>query len=247
MANLALQNALSVTGITPGKLAAVVGVDEKTVQRWLTDEGRVPHARHRFATCKVLEVDEVALWPTVVRDNLKTGADREVVACYPYRSAVPRTLWGRLIDQARHCITFGGYTNYFAWLEVPNLNGILSAKAKAGTEVRFIMGDKDSPVTAERQRIENVPLTLTTRIDIGLSEIAKLDHQRIMTRVTDRHISMSLFRFDDDMLVCTHLADLLGHDSVTLHVKKKMDDGLFDRYAAHLVYLWDAASPQGPV
>lgn len=35
----------------------------------------------------------MTIWPTVMRNNLKTGADRELVACYPYRSAVPRTLW----------------------------------------------------------------------------------------------------------------------------------------------------------
>lgn len=243
MANLALRNALAVAGISTHKLADAVGVDEKTVNRWLGDENRVPHARHRYATCKVLEVDEVAVWPTAMRNNLKTGADRELIACYPYRSAVPRTLWRKLIDQSHHCLTFGGFTNYFLWLEVPNLNGLLSVKAKAGTEIRVLMGDKASPVTIERERVEDVPLTLTTRINIALTELGKLDHPRITTRLSDQHISMSIFRFDDEMLVCTHLANLLGHDSVTMHLKRKMDDGLFDRYAGHLTYLWDNARP----
>ena len=45
------------------------------------------------------------------------------------------------------------------------------------------------------------------------------------------------------MIVCTHLADLLGHDSPTMHLRRRQDDGLFDRYAAHLDYLWDDARP----
>lgn len=243
MANLALRDALAAQSITAQRLAEAVGVDEKTVGRWLTDEQRVPHQRHRWATCTLLEVDEVAIWPSLVRTSLKTGADREVVACYPYRSAVPRTLWRKLIEGSGRALTFGGYTNYFLWMEMPNLNGLLTRKARAGVDVRFLMGDKDSPVTAERERIEAVPLTVTTRINIALAEIAKLDHPRIHTRFSDKHISMSIFRFDDDMLVCTHLADLLGHDSPTMHIKKRQDEGLFDRYAKHLTFLWEEASP----
>lgn len=241
MANDALRNALSTCAMSPHDLATRIGVDIKTIHRWLADENRVPHHRHRLATCELLGVDEVALWSSTMRSALKTGVDREIVACYPYRSAVPRTLWRKLIEGSHQCLTFGGYTNYFLWLEVPNLNKILESKANSGTEIRFLMGDKDSPVTAERERVEAVPLTLTTRINIALAEIEKLSSPRITTRLSDKHISMSIFRFDDEMLVCTHLANLLGHDSITMHIKRKMDDGLFDRYAAHLTYLWDEA------
>lgn len=57
------------------------------------------------------------IWPTAVRRALKTGADKEILTVYPYRSAVPKTLWRDLITGSTRRMCFGGYTNYFLWLE----------------------------------------------------------------------------------------------------------------------------------
>ncbi|HEU5376431.1 MAG TPA: helix-turn-helix domain-containing protein [Ktedonobacteraceae bacterium] len=45
---------------TVDEVAQVVGVDPKTVQRWL--QGRVPHARHRWAVAQLLNMREEDLW-----------------------------------------------------------------------------------------------------------------------------------------------------------------------------------------
>lgn len=96
--------------------------------------------------------------------------------------------------------------------------------------------------------MEKVRLTVGTRINIALDELAKLHESvpQLAARFSDRHISMSVFRFDDDMLVCTHLADLLGHDSPTMHLRRTQADGMFDRYVAHLDFLWDGAREVWP-
>lgn len=116
------------------------------------------------------------LWPDVVRAALKTGHDREIVAVYPHRSAVPRTLWRDLISRAQQRLDFAGFTNYFLWLEHPGLHATLRRKAEAGAEIRWIIGDPDSQVTAEREQVEAVPLTVSTRIKVSLDELSKL-HQ----------------------------------------------------------------------
>jgi hypothetical protein len=61
-------------------------------------------------------------------------------------------------------------------------------------------------------------------------------------RFSDQHVSLSVFRFDDEMLVCQRIADRLGHDSPTMHLKRRQDDGLFDRFAFHVDQLWQTAS-----
>lgn len=248
MPNHALRQALADRALTPQRLAEVVGVDAKTVARWMSDERRLPHPRHRWAVAAALEVEEQMIWPNVVREALKTGADREIVTVYPCRSAMARSLWRDLITAAGRDLTFAGYTSYFMWLELPNLGSALRRKAQQGARVRFLLGDPDSPVTAERERIEAVPLTLSTRIQVTLDELRKV-HERapnIQARHSDRHIAMSVWRFDDEMIVCTHLADQLGHDSPTLHLRRRQDDGLFDRYAAHVDHLWSGARPVWP-
>lgn len=248
MANQALRHALASRALTPHQLAEAVGVDAKTVGRWMSDERRLPHPRHRWAVAAALEVEEQMIWPNAVREALKTGADREIVTVYPCRSAMPKSIWRELITGATRDLTFAGYTSYFLWLELDGLPTALRRKAEAGAQVRFLVGDPDSPVTAERERIEGVPLTLSTRIQVTLDELRKA-HDRapaVQARYSDRHIAMSVWRFDDDMIVCTHLADLLGHDSPTLHLRRRQDDGIFDRYVAHVDHLWNAARDVWP-
>lgn len=249
MGNDALRRAMADAKLTEQELAEACNVDIKTVARWVAEDARMPHPRHRWAASEALGVDEDVLWPDTIRKNVKTGPDREIIAVYPYRSACPKSVWRNLIGGATKELTFAGYTNYFLWLEIPNLRTVLRRKAERGCQVRFLIGDPDSEVTHQREEIENVPLTVGTRIRITLDELSKLTGTPgIEARYGDDHIAMSVFIFDDQMLVTPHLARLVGHDSPMLHVQRRQDDGLFDRFAYHVAELWDsgrAANPTG--
>jgi transcriptional regulator with XRE-family HTH domain len=239
MTNDDLRRAMADAKRTERELASACGVDPKTVARWVADEGRVPHPRHRWVACELLGVEERVLWPDAMRSAVKTGPDREVAAVYPFRSACPKAVWRQLIASAAAEMTFAGYTNYFLWLEHPNLRSALRRKAEAGCRLRFLIGDPDSEITRRREEIENVPLTVGTRIRITLDELAKLrGTSGIEARYGDEHIAMSVFIFDRDMLVTPHLANLVGHDSPMLHLRRHQDDGLFDRFAYHVNELW---------
>lgn len=244
VANVALRKAMADAKLTEQQLAAICGVDVKTVMRWVADETRLPHPRHRWAASEALGVEETVLWPDTIRKNVKTGADREILAVYPYRSACPKSVWRDLITGAQKEITFAGYTNYFLWLEIPNLVNTLRRKAQRGCRIRFLIGDPDSEVTRRREEVENVPLTVSTRIRITLEELTKLaDVPGVEARFGDDHIAMSVFTFDQQMLVTPHLADLVGHDSPMLHLQRLQDDGLYDRFAHHVTHLWNRGRP----
>jgi hypothetical protein len=231
--NDVLRAAMRASSMTADDLAAAVGVDPKTCQRWVS-RGRLPHPRHRRLAAAALGEDEGVLWPAV-RSVVKIGAEREVLGAYPHRSELPRAIWRDLIERAQRRVWCAGYTSYFLWTEVPDLVETLADKQ----DVRFVLGDPDSPVTAQREAIENAALTVTARISMTRAELAKLPNAQV--RYSDRHISLSVWVFDDDMIVCTHLSDLLGHDSPTMHIRRRTDRGLFDRYAGHFTYLWETA------
>lgn len=237
--NEVLHRALHIAGITTSDLAATVGVDPKTVDRWIS-KGRVPHPRHRVAAATAVREDVDVLWPDVVRRAVKVGADRELVAVYPRRSDMPRTLFRELITAARTRLWFGGYTSYFVWLETPDVGATLAAKAESGADIRFLLGDPDSDVTRTREAIEDSPLTISTRIALTQAELAKVPNP-VPVRLSDRHIAMSVWIFDDDALVATHIGDGLGQDSVTLHLHRRQVGGVFDRYRDHFAQLWDTA------
>lgn len=86
MPNVALRQAMANARMTEQVLARRVGVDEKTIGRWVAQDARIPHPRHRWAACEALGADEAVLWPDAIRAAVKTGPDREIAAVYPYRS-----------------------------------------------------------------------------------------------------------------------------------------------------------------
>ncbi|MEH0985960.1 helix-turn-helix domain-containing protein [Micromonospora sp. CPCC 205556] len=91
--NDALRVALSDTGHTTESLAAQVGVDPKTVARWLT-EGRIPHPRHRFTAAEALGRDVADIWPDISRRRDPIWfrpwqeIEREAVSLRSYQSVV---------------------------------------------------------------------------------------------------------------------------------------------------------------
>ncbi|WTY00066.1 helix-turn-helix domain-containing protein [Streptomyces sp. NBC_01420] len=250
--NAALRSAMEDAKLTPRKLATRIGVAPKTVERWLADAELLPHARNRVDACRALKVDEDMIWPKAVQERVKTGHDRELVHAYPYRSACPSTAWGELIAGASTDLLFAGYTNYFVWLEQPAFTETLRRKITAGCRVRFLLGDPDGEVTRQREAIEDVALSVSTRIRISLEHLGRLGSlEGLETRFSSRadavnHVSLSVFKFDHDALVTPHLARLVGHDSPLMHLRRQGDNGMFDRFAEHAEELWDRGVPQTP-
>ncbi|MFD6294504.1 DUF5919 domain-containing protein [Streptomyces sp. NPDC060235] len=240
--NEALRRAMANARMTDRELAERCDVDTKTIGRWITQAGRVPHSRHRWAASEALGEEEAVLWPGAAKRTVKVGADREVVEVFPYRSAVPASLWRTLITRADEHLDFAGYTNYFLWLEQARFGTALRRKAERGATVRFLVGDPDSEVTRARERDEDVPLTLSTRIRVTLAELDKLDGA-VDARFSDGHAHLSVFRFDDDMIVTPLLTHSVGHDAPTLHLRRHQNDGMFDRFASHVEELWKRGRP----
>ncbi|WP_441246149.1 XRE family transcriptional regulator [Kitasatospora sp. McL0602] len=240
---------MSAAGLSPRQLAGRVGVSGKTVERWLSDDHLIPHARNREDAAQALGVDSTMLWPKAVRDVFKTGPDREIVRSYPYRSACPSTVWGELIKDARTDLYFAGYTNYFLWLEQPNLIETLRRKTEAGCRVRFLMGDPDGEVTRQREAIEDVALSVSTRVRITLEHLRRLGPlEGLEARFSApadamNHVSLSVFRFDHAALVTPHLARLVGHDSPLMHLRGQGEGGMWSRFSDHAEELWERGTP----
>ncbi|TXS40421.1 XRE family transcriptional regulator [Streptomyces sp. uw30] len=233
-------------GLSPRKLALKVGVSGKTVERWVNDPELIPHPRNREDACKALGVDEEMIWPKAVKERIKTGGDREIVHSYPYRSACPSTVWGELTEQATEELFFSGYTNYFLWTQVPDFSNLLRRKVREGCRVRFLLGDPNGEVTRQREVIEDVALTVSTRIRVSLENLARLEEVEARYSSPEdatNHVSLSVFRFDDEALVTPHLARLVGHDSPLLHLRSMGAGGMFSRFSDHAEELWGRGVP----
>ena len=100
MANERLRKTITAAGRDYHWLAERVGVDPKTVERWVLQD-RVPHRVHRQAAAALLEQDEAFLWPSLLSDpQTHAASEAEVLRMYPTRGAVPLDLWVSLIKGA---------------------------------------------------------------------------------------------------------------------------------------------------
>src|ERR1700746_3040570 len=98
-------------GLREDDLAARLGVDPKTVRRWLN--GRVPYANNRVALADVLGIDEADLWPNVGGPLTTSLRPDELGAIYPHRWAIPRDVWMQLFKSAEHQIGVLAYSALF--------------------------------------------------------------------------------------------------------------------------------------
>jgi hypothetical protein len=245
MANERLRSAMNRCRATVAALATAAEVDPKTVSRWLG--GRVPHPRHRWAVAKYLHEDQEFLWPGAEpRSADSSAASAEVIAAYPYRSSLPTSAWWSLITRAERQIDLLGYTLYFLPMDHPQLVDTFREKCEEGCVIRAAIADPKSRHVADRDKEEDLALTLGVRIQTTLKYLGTLvDCQNFDLRYQDVPLYNSVFRFDDDMLVTPHLYATPGSSAPLLHLRRLGPNGLFSRFSAHFEGIWHDTKPIG--
>lgn len=244
MTNEALRKTLNERQMTPATLAELIHVDPKTVGRWLSNSSRAPHPRTRWAVADALEVDESMLWPDVARSVVKIGADREIQTVYPSHADAPDDVWRHLIADAKREITLCGYAPHWLWRYVPQLNNLLADRAAAGCRVRFIIGDDTHPLVPVDEAASGAPLTLTARIAETIHLLRPLQESAsVEVRVTALGWGRSVYMGDHQALADWWLHAAPGATYPLLHLRRRVDGGMFDALATHLQALWVDAEP----
>src|SRR4051812_1304509 len=111
MANERLRAAISAKEETIQSVAEHVGVDPKSVERWITTN-RTPHRSHRWKAATFLGGDEIYIWPSVEKQAEKASTS-ELITFYPPRGAVPAPLWLSLIEKATDQVNILVYAGLF--------------------------------------------------------------------------------------------------------------------------------------
>jgi hypothetical protein len=220
-------------GLTPTAIADHVGVDPKTVERWVT-QNRIPYPRHRHAIAALVREGESYLWPGAFSSERSAAvAQSELMMIYPRRSAVPCDLWRLLIDQASMRIGILAYGGLFLHELIPNLTETLVLKAETGAKVEVILGDPDCPQVAERGADEGIGEAMASKIRNTLAFYEPMrghDTAGIMFHRTVLY--NSIYRFDDEMLVNIHVFGHPAAHSPIMHLRRLAGGDLFDTYAA---------------
>jgi transcriptional regulator with XRE-family HTH domain len=246
MANERLRAALLERGMTPARLAELVGVDAKTVERWITKD-RTPYRRYRYAVASHLQLDETYLWPGALRDDQITEASgSELITIYPHRYAIPRDLLGRLFSEAQHEIGVLIYSGLFL-AEDYGAHQTIANRAKAGVRVRFLLGDPDSPQVAERGADEGIDSAMAAKIRNVIVNYKRLRAvENVEFRLHSTVLYNSIFRIDDQLLVNTHVYGVPATNAPFWHLRKVAGGEIVNTYLDSFERVWDVAKPLPP-
>ena len=217
-------------------VAKSLGVDPKTVQRWLG--GRVPHARHRWSVADLLSVHEYDLWPHLAE---LPSIDAEVYATYPHRGSVPRQVWRKVFDAAEREIGILVYSGLFI-AEDAELIRLLGSKARSGTTVRIIIGDPDSPHVDQRGEDEGIHDAMAAKIRNALLLYRPLLAAGASMRLHSTVLYNSLYFGDGEMLINQHIHGIAAAYAPVLHLRRQVHDGIFSTYIDSFERVWERAT-----
>jgi transcriptional regulator with XRE-family HTH domain len=148
MANERLRAVMLNRGLDLDGLAESIGVDPKTVERWIG--GRVPRRKNQLALAAALREDVRYLWPDGVPKAQQLDVSRaELVAFYPHRSLLPTEDWLDFFRQARQEIGVLVHAGGFL-AENARFLRLLRDKAAGDVRVRILLGDPESPEVLRR-------------------------------------------------------------------------------------------------
>jgi transcriptional regulator with XRE-family HTH domain len=229
---------MAASGMEVESLARVVGVDPKTVQRWL--KGRLPHPRHRWKACDALRRPEDELWPEVSLATASgTHHTSEIISAYARRADVPSQLWSRMLDRAATRIDLLGYAMLFFPEQHPDLPNLLADRCAAGLQVRIALADPDCPEVAARDELEELGGTLPGRIRTTARHFESiLSTAGVELRYHRVPLYNAVYRFDDQMFVTPYLYKMHGFQHPLLHLKRLAPAGLFEAYAHQFEAIW---------
>jgi transcriptional regulator with XRE-family HTH domain len=200
--NEPLRRALLRARLREDDVAARLGVDPKTVRRWLN--GRIPYANNRAALADLVGAEEADLWPDAAGPFAARVRPEELEAVYPHRWAVPREVWTRFFASAEREIGILAYSALFL-AEDAGILRILADKGHTGITVRIALGDPDSPHVAERGAEEGIGDAMPAKIRNALTLLSSLhDVENIEIRLHRTPLYNSIFRADNQIFVNQH-------------------------------------------
>ncbi len=214
--NQRLADAIRTSGRRVEEFADELGVDPKTVERWVST-GRVPRPTYRRQVEKTLSVPASLLWPSA--PGPFHGID-ELAGAYGTRNELAPATVASLLDAASEHIDVLAFSAMWLWDTVPRFTERLMAKDEAGVQVRICLGDPASDAVRLRGEEEGIDNGMPALCHLALSYAGSLLEQAPETvRISGSTLYTSIFRFDDELLVNMHLFGNPAGSSPVLHLR----------------------------
>ncbi|MFD6095734.1 XRE family transcriptional regulator [Nocardiopsis flavescens] len=240
--NAALRKALAASRLTETDVAAHLGVDPKTVRRWLS--GQRPYPRHRWAIAELLQAEEEILWPDETPSAEKSApVSTHAHAVHAHRWQVPRETWWELFKSAEQEIGILVYSGLFI-ADDAGMLGLLEAQAKKGVSVRILLGDPESQTVRRRGEEEGIGEALSARAKNALllfRTLLSVDGAEIRTHSTILY--NSIYLTEKRIFVNHHVYGLPAAKSPVVQIDRSTSPGMTNTYAQSFESVWQDAEP----
>ncbi|WP_435112101.1 helix-turn-helix domain-containing protein [Nocardiopsis synnemataformans] len=240
--NTALREALAASRLTETDVAANLGVDPKTVRRWIS--GQRPYPRHRWALADLLQVQEDRLWPQGSQPTEEHAPFSEHAhRVYPHRWEVPREVWHDLFSAAEQEIGILVYSGLFLADDAGILR-LLGTRAREGVSVRVLLGDPESEPVKQRGRDERIGEALSARASNALLLFRTLlDVDGVEIRTHSTVLYNSVYLTEKKLLVNQHIYGLSAAKSPVVEVDRELSPDMAETYARSFELVWKDAEP----
>jgi hypothetical protein len=238
--NQRLYDAIRQTGKRLEEIAHEVDSDPKTVGRWITT-GRLPRPSVRQKLAQLLGVPEAVLWPDAPGVAYGTS---ELVGIYTTRRELPPATVASLLNAAENQIDVLAYAALWLWDAVPSFVDHVQLKIARGATVRICIGDPTSHAVVLRGQEEGIESALAGRCRLAASYAQPIhDVDDAAVRVSGATLYSTILRFDDDVLLNTHLFGNPAGDSPVFHFRRQADHGIAAGAIRSFERVWAAAQP----
>ena len=235
-----LRQALLRARLSEQDVATSLGVDPKTVRRWI--EGRVPYPANRAALVDLLTMDGAYLWPDSDGPLASRAHFNELAAVYPHRWAISRETWVRLFTSAMREIGILAYSGLFLAEDVGILS-LIADKARCGVRVRIALGDPQSTHVAERGAQEGIGDAMSAKVRNALALYRSLlSVPNVEIRLHQTALYYSLYRADEEILVNQHTYGTAAAHSPVFHLQGMGGSDMTAVYVESFDRIWIGAS-----
>jgi transcriptional regulator with XRE-family HTH domain len=245
MSNERLRDAVLSAGESATSIGEQLGVDPKTVERWIT-QGRTPYARHRIRLAELLDQRETYLWPDAISQERADRASRsELVELFPRRALINPGEYQRLFEEANAFIDILVYAGLFLPEQNPHLVDLLRGKGADGARVRILLGDPTSQAVYVRGFEEGIDDAVATKVRNAITLLKKplAKAKGVTVRVHGTTLYTSIYRGDDEMFANPQVYGLPAAQAPALRLRRLSAGGLFETYAAMYDRVWEHAKP----
>jgi len=229
-------------GLSQVVLADRLGVDAKSVERWITQD-RIPHPSTRAQVARLLGQEESYFWPSLLStEQSRSATQAELVQLWPTRQSVPSDVWRSLFKQTKEQVDVLVYAGGFL-IEAYDLVNIIAENCNQGVRFRLLLGDSQCEAVHQRAQEERLS-GLVDRCRSSLEYLVEVaDLPGVQIRLHRTVLYASQYRFDASMLVNNHTYASPAGKSPVLHLRRVPGGQLFGYYQQTFERVWATGEP----